>query len=815
MSKKTGLAMLLVSFALPLSAQETADVEVDGELRIGVEQIDVDTNSSKFNEYRDRRDGLLVDRLWLDLFEPGTGRYFELAGDRLGRRDQGLWLRAGRFGVWDLGVDWTETPHLLSNKAQTPYIDMGNGRFEVPANIPVIFRRLATSGADAANVVATDSLVAAYLAQYLHPTTLGTQRDRGEARLSFAAAPGFDVRARIIDEQKSGSKLGYGPIGDRPPRTLNIQLAEPVDYRTRGVELEAEHVGERFQMAVAYQLSEFENEIDTFTWENIWATPAPGADFQEWDRAVSAFGRRPLSPDNRLQQLTARFGASGPWNGRLDANVSYGIIEQDATLLPYSYAESILVSPDLPRDSADAEMVTTHANLTYLAKPTEALSLRGYLRYYDLENNTPESQWWYVTSDTSNLNGTRSYKNNRVSLAYAFDRLELGAEGTWRVGPWRSAWTVLLEREDVARAYREADTTEDLVQFQWRARPSGTVNLRLKVAVADREGDGYNGFVTRESYWYAPSAAGTDADDPQFTFSNHPDMRRYDVSDRRRETVDFNATWTPRPELVVSVSALARDDDYDSNVTPSQPLLGTGLADQQATSPGDQLGLLDTSQRRAAIDLAWTPNETLTFSAFLIADGTESFQRSLEYNENNKENPSAVATAELGPWTRAESQWTADIDDESASLGLGFNWQVRPDQIAVRYEASWTRGRTDIDYQGFGVTNWNGTPFPTNHQFQFGDAPTIENELFRLESAVDFPFVGATKMTVGYLYERYDIEDWQQEANTPWFESVGSEYLLRDSSRSHQWGNRLVNMGSYLAPGYRGHLGYLMVSYRF
>ena len=44
---------------------------------------------------------------------------------------------------------------------------------------------------------------------------------------------------------------------------------------------------------------------------------------------------------------------------------------------------------------------------------------------------------------------------------------------------------------------------------------------------------------------------------------------------------------------------------------------------------------------------------------------------------------------------------------------------------------------------------------------------------------------------------------------------AASEFLLRDTSRSHQWGNRLLNLGRYLAPGYTSHLAYASFTYRF
>ena len=51
--------------------------------------------------------------------------------------------------------------------------------------------------------------------------------------------------------------------------------------------------------------------------------------------------------------------------------------------------------------------------------------------------------------------------------------------------------------------------------------------------------------------------------------------------------------------------------------------------------------------------------------------------------------------------------------------------------------------------------------------------------------------------------------------NHPWVESVGADTFLRDTSRSHQWGNRLFNMGTYLAPSYAAHIGWVGVRVRF
>ncbi|HVS14727.1 MAG TPA: MtrB/PioB family decaheme-associated outer membrane protein [Thermoanaerobaculia bacterium] len=815
MRKHLTLGSVAVLASCALLAQDAPSVQTEGEVQLGVEQIDVDSNSSKFNEYRDLGDGLLLDELWFDLFDQGASRYLEVAASRVDRRDSALWLRAGTFDGWRLDVDWNRTPHLLSNQARSPYDDKGGGLFEVPANIPIDFKKLQTTAADAPGVVASDLLIAEYLDANLRGVPLGTQRDRGTIQLGFGGARDFDVRLLLTDEQRSGSKITYGPIGDRPPRTLNVQLPEPLDYRTRDAELQIDRSGRRHQLGFTYLLSTFDNDIDTLTWENIFATPEPGADFDVWDRAVSAFGRRPLAPDNRFHQATVSYGVGAPLGGRLSAVVSYGMLDQDEQLLPYSFAQGVLVDPTLPRTTADAEMKTIFANVTYTWNPLPKLQMRTFARYYELDNQTPENNWWYVTSDTSNLNGTRSYKNHRTNLAYAYDTLNVGVEARRRFEPLRSTFTVALEREEIAREFREADTDEDRLILQWRARPSKKLSLKTRYAYGDREGDGYNGTVTSSSYWYTPEQVGADNDNPAATFSNHPDMRRYDVADRERHRFDASATWMPRPAFSLSATFLLRDDDYDSDVRPTQPLAGLALADADLFTPGDQLGLLEEDRRRVSLDAAWAPSDRLTLSGFVAVERAGRLQRSLEFNENNKQNPSAVATAELGGWNRPGNQWTADFEDDNEILGIGVEWIARPERITFRADGSWSRGTTDLEYTGFGTTNFDGAPFADNHQFGFRSPPTIESEWAVLEGTVELRLWPSSDLVVTYGYDRYRIDDWQQEANTPWYESVGSEYLLRDTSRSHQWGNRLVNLGSFLAPGYDGHYGRASLAIRF
>ena len=787
-------------------------VEVSGTITPGVQQLDNSTNSAKLTEYRDLRDNFYLPAMTFRANDATTGWFFDLSGTNVSRDDQTILARGGRLGLWSVDVDWIEVPHNYSNKALTPYIQRAPGLLQVPATVPITFKKLTTAAPDTAGVLASDDLIAAFQRTYLVPTPLGTQTNTGHFAAAWSGLDSVKLGVAYDRRDKSGSKATFGPIGDRPPRTLNIQLAEPVDYQTNDLTLAAEHDGGSYQVRGEYLFSDFANQIDTLQWQNAYTTAAPGATYDVWDRAVSVYGVRPLAPDNRYHNLSASFGTEVPLDGRLSANAAYGRIEQDEALLPYSYNVDLLAVKELPRASADAQVRTVTFNADYVVSPAPRLQLRAFFRWYDLDNQTPSSRWQYVTSDTSNLNGTVSYVNKRVSLPYAWDRRNIGAEGTWRL-PWRSSLSVGYEREGVSRDHREADTDENILRASWRARAVRGVNVEARYLQGWRDGGTYNNVVTKEGYWYAPSEA-NDQNNPALTFDNHPDMRRSDVSDRLRRQFDFRVNLTPRDVVAVSGYVRYRNDDFDSEVAPSQPLLGTGLADERAVTPGDQLGHLEEARTRYGLDVFVQPVPRVTLNGFLSYDKGTGLDRSLEFNENNKANPSAVATAELGPWTRASSQWTADRDDRTWSAGAGATIALIPERL--NFVADYTMSLVDLDitYEGYGVTNFDGTPFPPNHQFAFSSPATIREDLHIATFRFEIP-VKTTTLVASYSYENYALEDWQQESSAPWVEPVGAETLLRDSSRSYQWGNRLFNLGTLLSPGYTAHIVFFGFRYGF
>ena len=84
-----------------------------------------------------------------------------------------------------------------------------------------------------------------------------------------------------------------------------------------------------------------------------------------------------------------------------------------------------------------------------------------------------------------------------------------------------------------------------------------------------------------------------------------------------------------------------------------------------------------------------------------------------------------------------------------------------------------------------------------------------------VSSSLDYRILKDLSVSLGYLFDYFRQRDWQQEP-TPQIEAVsGNDNFNRDSSRSNQWGNRLPNLGAYLAPSYEAHLVSLNMNYRF
>ncbi len=817
---------LLAQEEEPLEGEAKVEVkerfETDGEIKVGVQQVDEkEGESAKFNEYRDIEDGFYLYKFSVEGVDNDNGRYIELKGTNVGREDQNLKLRGGGAGKWGVELEWDEIPHNLSEKAKTPYIKGGDGLYTVPANAGITSITAAS--------LAQDTSVSNFLNTYLHSTDLETKREKGRVALTYTPTAALKFKLEYSDERKNGEQLTGAPIGDRPPRSLVVQLPETVDYETKDLKLEAEYNGKNFQAVASHLVSDFTNDTDSLTWQSMfYGDDGDDADLGSNNaigRTASTYGRMALPPDNRYQNTSLTLGINLPLDSRLTASASQGKMEQDENLLPYSYSTldptNVLAvdwndTAKLPRPKADAEINTTQYNVEYSIDPIDRLNLHTFYRYYDLDNDTNTDEWYYVTSDTaSNTAAGTSVNNQRKNLAYAYTKKSTGLDLSYNI--WRSTLGLGYEKEDIERDFREADTEEDIYKVSLNTKPVNWLKVKLKYLLGERDGGTYNGEVTDQSYHFT-NAAESGTDRPVSAFGNHPDLRKSDLSDRERKQFDAKAMLNPTTALNLSLSYGQREDDYDSDVESTQPLAGVSVATAEAQAlltAGDQLGLLKNDRKTYTVDAGYVPTERLSFTVFATREESEAKQRGMAFDENNRigNADGILGNADDTPdWGNAAKQWTAKIDDKTDTLGAGFGFVIIPNKLNFATDYTYSYGTVAIDYGGYG----DGLPLNSNtYYYAFTDPEKVKHKQHTVNATLEYKATKNVVVGVGYLYDKYDISDWMQEPSGGWVEEVGSEYFLRDSSRDNRWGNRLVSMGSTLAPDYENHVGMLTLAYKW
>ncbi|HUP62832.1 MAG TPA: MtrB/PioB family outer membrane beta-barrel protein [Thermoanaerobaculia bacterium] len=784
--------------------------------------LGADEGSSKFNEYRDLDNGLRLFGLRYRGYTPDSGRFIEAVGTNLGLDDQSFKARAGRYGTWSAALEIDSLPHRLTNDAFSPYTDAGDGLFTVPGVVGILTTTADNVNFRASDMLENDSRIAAYLNQNLHALPqIGTDNNRMSLQLTYSPVAAIDARLTASRRTREGEKITYGPLGDRPPRTMNVELPEPIDHSETTLQFDLGYANRFFDLNLEIFAPEFSNDIDSMRWQSIYFGPdADGAADYNNDiilagnaivrRAVSTFGQRALPPDNRFTNTTLTFGANTALNGRFTATAAMGRLRQDETLLPYSYStltKDWNSTGKLPRLSAEAAIDTFLLDLQYTFAPLRGLRVRPFFRSYNLDNDTPEDQWWYVTQDAaSNTTGSATFMNKRINRAYDSDRRNLGVEGTWQKKSLTLGLTI--EQEAIDRGHREADTEETIIRARASYRPLQWLSLRGRAAFGQRDADGYDFRSELSSYWYTSAENGTGTNNPAFSFTNHPDMRRFDVSDRERSELDLTASATASPTLSFSATWSRRENDFDSDVTPVQPLAGTSFGAANETTLGIQLGLLSQDTSRFSFDANWNPNDRWGATAFVSLESIDLDQRGTEFSEDLR---TTAQTPRIGTpgqsWVDPANLWRAGNEDETTTFGVGLNYSIIPDRLTLTADYSRSNGTVDIGYSGFG----SDQPLDTIY-YAFRSPETVEHVQRIANLAIEYRLPRGFVLGLRYLFDDYDVKDWMQEPQGEWVDVVSNNFV-RDSTRDNRWGNRLPRLVGYLGPSYSANVGFLTLGY--
>ena len=848
-----GLLLPVISFAQDLDEEELEAPEQEryltyGEFGLSSQFLDQDTNSSKFNEYKDDETDLYVDKLYFGFDDTETGRYFDFRGRRLSRDDQELNVKYGAFNNgsdsvkgWSIDFDWNETPHLLSNSAKTPYDYLGNGNYQVASGIVddiQIFNVGSAATWTAANAgpggVGEDARIASVLSNAVHNIDLGTQRETGTLGFTRYFSERTNARFEIKQDTKDGNIVTGVAIGDRPPRSLVVQLPEPIDYNTTDFTLAVEHVNTNYQVDASLTFSKFENDADQMNWNSLFHTanfncvgiPAC-AGAADYDRIrynnnlltlrsteYASTGTMTLSPDNTYQNFNINGSVKLPGASRLSASIVYTKMEQDEILVPYSSSSFSGTLDALPRTSADAAIDTTMFNITYNVNPMRGLNLNIHYRNYEMNNDTPQDVWIGTTQDSSAYN----YRSERINTPYDLQQDNFGFDLSYYLGK-AGTLKFAYENEQIERPHREvAETDEDIFKISYRVKPANWATLRAKYTKADRGGSAYNSEITDQSYAYDTVANAGQFDNPILGFANNPGLRKFDVTDRKRDKLEFSVSLQPSAGLNVNLSFAQIENNYDSDIASSintwDAILLT-FADVFVDPT--QLGLLEDETNRYALEVNYSPSDALSIFGYYSKDVLDQQQRGRYMNENNRiDNITGTKDWQA---TDGSDIWNASMSDETDTIGLGMNFSAKEERLKLNADYSNSNGNVGIDYStGFRLAEDDTSSFHNHAEWSSPEDVEFETNTFIFALSYDV----TEKMTYGlkYIYETYSVKDWQQTGNSA-HKLVLSDNFITEidgetaGTSNDRAGSRLVTLDNVLAPDYDVQMIILTTAYKF
>jgi MtrB/PioB family decaheme-associated outer membrane protein len=627
------IAVLLALLVLPLNswAQDKDDDEdkksdkkksVDSsamrnEATLGVYYLDHDAfRYGKYSGLTDKGFYLIADFNLEKRPDPESADtvWWSVQGWRLGLESRRLTFDYNDQGTQRFGFDYREIPNNRFDDGQIPYRADGPGTWRLAPGWEVAPGSSNTRGFET-------------LQESLVSLTVDTKRRRFDLSYDrkFGSAWNFNVDYK--HETKKGSRTLGSIFGSSGGNARAVILPAPVDWTTDIIEAMFVYGTARMQFGFGILASFFSNDQDTLVFQNAYGNQSGWADSVEFP---GAYGRFALEPDNSYIQFRANAGFNFSRATRLTADVSFGQMEQDDRLLPWSINDELFVEYPVPLSSLDAKVDTTMVNLRLTSQLARRLGLRVNYHYDERDNKTPREVYPYIPADSDDQ---PDLDEGRINLPYSYKKQKADAILTYRfTGAARLKGGV--EYMDYDRDYQEVSNSDELawllgVSFRGWSKASLTFDYRN----SDRDVSEY---IANAPYIqsHIPGTVGPD------DYENHPLLRKYFLTDREREEFRGRLDFFPNPEINIGLAAAMFEDDY-----------GDGY-----------FGLNEAEVQMWTVDAGWYPQDHIALTGFYTNEQYEANQWARSFrNTTTADDP--------------DNDWWADTTDDVDTYNIALTFR--------------------------------------------------------------------------------------------------------------------------------------------
>ena len=708
---------LAAMYATPALGQEPSLKAPPNFVELGI--LNVSSDSAKFGEYTGlNKSGLYgignFDVRGGNAYGDGDGtQRWQVWGTDLGLTSRALGGSFSNQGRWTVGFVYDELTHYTSDSYQTPYVGTVGGNSFTLSGFGL-----------AAN---TRTLTPTQLSQF---QTMNISNDRTNLSLTggYAINRQWSLKAEFNELQQSGAKLmGFGGanFGGATPSGERIAiLPMPQNYTTDTVNLAVNWVGERAHATVSYYGSYFHDNYN-------------GVNFQTFAGSTinETMG---TAPSNLLHQFNFTGGYAFSQRTKIAGGLSYSYNSQDTA---YAYDTAAMVTPS-PTAALNGSVRNTHADLKLTDQTTRDLTLSAGLKYDDRDNKTssniynfraisggnianyPNAPFNIQKSQAELAGDYRLSAKQKLRVAYNHDDTERKCDqyatggGTPAYAPDTSCVTV-------------PSTKEDKLGVLWRLKAADGVNLNAGYAYSDRKSDrDLNARPPMIGLDGNPTAATIASAPPGITGLNGGEFIGFNPffeASRKQNQVKGGANWEATDALSLGVNGRFTDDNY-----------------------GTQFGMQKGQSWSLNLDGTFRYSEIGTFTAYVTQQ-----QRTREMT-NEARSPVSAPTATVP----AGATWNNKLKDADTTFGvnakqgglMGGRLELLGDLV---FSTAKTSYNTTLNYDLL-----SGPPCSDPSIFTCVALPDIKNDLFAVKVSGAYAVAKATKVKLGYLYQRLKSDDF-------------------------------------------------------
>ncbi|MFL6199779.1 MAG: MtrB/PioB family outer membrane beta-barrel protein [Thermoanaerobaculia bacterium] len=684
-------------------------------IAFGVLESDVDTDSSKWEEYRDLGSGFVIPILNIE----GRGaddRFLDFRGVNVSREDARYTFSYGVLERYSLTVDYNKIPHRFGNNGHMLWTQTSPGVYEIAdpaqAAIQAALEKQFAANRNLITFPFLNNLISPYLAT-AQEVDLALIRNRTQANLVFGGLQGFSWGLEHKHENRNGNRA-YGASFGFSNAT---ELPEVIDYSIDDTELAGEWNTEKSGLRFGLRHSSFKNDVSTMYWDNpfrLTGATDPSAYSSPGSGSIggSGVGFADLWADNQADMAFVNGRTElGSWF--VQGNLSYNVMTQDDPLLPYTLNTSIkgigfnhevfdATDPGkLPTRNADNEVDVT--NVVAKAGTTfgDNFDLTFNFRLYDYDNQSRRIEFpGYVRFHAV------WEEIARITVPHSYTKQDLGAEFGWNMArSTRLALSYNLQTWD--REFREVDSSdEDILRLTFDTQPTAAFGVRASYEMGDRTIDEY--LVEAQEFTFVESEG----------ITNQPGLRKYDEAAREYDQFNVQASYIPTEAWNFFFGVTGRDENYDES----------------------ELGLLDDEILQYNAEIGYAPGENLNLYLFGHIADRDSFQAGRQ----------SGATVSLNPL----DNWTAAMNEVTETYGLGFTTKRAP--WTADLSARYTKSDGDIDFTAFpGGQVLGNPPRPVVDIFNYEDV-----ELLAFLARFDYRITPNATAGFGYRWEDYTIDSF-------------------------------------------------------